>query len=275
MKSLGLATVLRRPALRAATAAYARLRGGGSERQGFRVLAYHAVGTPIEDDSRRIYTIAPACFELHMRHLAKHHAGKLVPLKSPPPLEAPAAIAVTFDDGYRDNLTMAAPLLVELGIPFSVFVCTGAVAARKTGFLDSDDLRKLASMPGATIGSHTISHPRLTECDASRVREELSGSKAFLEDLLGREIDALAYPHGAVTHRERDMAQAAGYRVGATSRFDINTSGRDPLLLCRTDIWADDDMAVFAQKLRGDWDWNRWRTADPELPERERAPGTQ
>ena len=63
--------------------------------------------------------------------------------------------------------------------------------------------------------------------------------------------------------RVRDVAESTGYRIGVSTRFDINKKGRDPLLLCRTDMWADDDNSIFEQKLRGDWDWNRWRSADP------------
>ena len=254
---------IRAQAHRAATWAYTRLRTGRSPREGLRILMYHAVGTPIEGDVRSLYNITYGLFERHMRCLAERNADQLVHLDSRESKGDCLRIALSFDDGYRDNLSVAAPLLVELGIPFTVFVCTGAVAGRKAGLLAPEELRELAGLPGARIGSHSINHVRLTEVDDRRLDEELAGSKAYLEDLLGTGVDLLSYPHGAVDRRVRDAAEEAGYCIGATSRFDINQLERDPLLLCRTDIWADDDIAVFEQKLRGDWDWNRWRTADP------------
>ncbi len=224
---------------------------------------YHAVGRSVGDQAGDRYNLTFPQFQSQMRHLAAHYPGCFVPFDSRMSNSDGLRIAVTFDDGYLDNLTLAAPLLVELGIPFTVFVCTGAVAERKTGFLTPEQLRELAGLPGAKIGSHSITHPLLTACDEHALKQELHGSKAYLEDLLGREVDALAYPFGAVNRRVRDAAENLGYRVGATTRFDINLPTRDPLLLSRTHIWAGDDVAIFEQKLRGDWDWLRWRHADP------------
>lgn len=259
----GLASTIGPQALRAATWAYSHFRSSGSPRHGLRVLMYHAIGTPIEGDTRGLYNMKFEQFESHMRHLSRHWREALVPLHLAAVRGRAVRIAVTFDDGYLDNLTVAAPLLVDLGIPFTVFVCTGAVVRRQAGFLGPEEVRELASLPGVQIGSHSVSHARLTLCNEHQLQEELTGSKSYLEDLIGREIVSLSYPHGDVNCRVRDAAGDIGYRIGGTSRFDVNRTDRDPLLLCRTDIWADDDLLVFNQKLHGDWDWNRWRTADP------------
>ncbi len=254
---------IKRYAESALTWSYARLRGGPVPRPGLRVLVYHALGTPADGDALGIYSIVPARFESHMRYLATHHRESLVPLGAAALTGDRLRVALTFDDGYRDNWIVAAPLLQELDIPFTVFVCTGAVARRRAGFLSLRELRALASQPGVSIGSHGVSHIRLTECDERRLREELVDSKNFLEDIGGREVVLLSYPHGAVDRRVRDAAASAGYLLGTCSHFDYNPSGRDPLVLCRTDIWADDDVPVFEEKLRGDWDWMRWRHCDP------------
>lgn len=260
----GLTAAVRRPVLNAVTWGYSRLRKSESPRRGLRILTYHAVGTPVEGDFRFLYNMAPSRFESHMRYLAQYLAGRVVRFGHGMPGDDLMRIAVTFDDGYRDNLSIAAPLMAELGIPFTIFVCTGAVSNRRQGFLGPEEVRELARMPGAAIGSHSVNHPRLTGCDELTLKNELAGSKAYLEDLLGSEVESLAYPHGDVNRRVRDMAERVGYRSGASTRFDINQAGRDPMLLCRTDIWADDGVPIFEQKLRGDWDWNRWRSADPQ-----------
>jgi peptidoglycan/xylan/chitin deacetylase (PgdA/CDA1 family) len=253
----------RSPAYRAATWIYSQFRSGRLPRPGLRILMYHAVGASIEDPVGDRYNTTFPQFESQMRYLVEHYPSHLVPFDYRISNNDPLKIALTFDDGYRDNLTLAAPLLVELRIPFAVFVSTGAVAGRKAGFLGPEELRELASLPGAKIGAHSVSHALLTTCDAYKLHEELHGSKAYLEDLLGREVDSLAYPYGAVDRRVRDTAENLGYRSGVTTRFDINLPLRDPLLLCRTHIWSDDDTSVFEKKLRGDWDWLRWRHPDP------------
>ena len=248
---------------RAVTWLYSRSRRSGVVRPGLRILMYHAVGTSIEDDRNGIYNIKSETFREHMTCLAVEHRECLTALKLPAESRAALEIAVTFDDGYLDNLTVAAPVLVELEIPFTVFVCTDAVAQRHKGFLDARGVSELSALPGVQIGSHSASHARLTRCNDKQLREELVRSKSYLEDVTGQEVVALSYPHGDVDRRVRDAAELAGYKFGATSRFDINLDGRDPLLLSRTDIWSNDVLPVFGQKLRGDWDWRRWRHQDP------------
>jgi peptidoglycan/xylan/chitin deacetylase (PgdA/CDA1 family) len=136
---------------------------------------------------------------------------------------------------------------------------------RSGNFLSPAEVRELASMSGVTIGSHGATHTPLTALDDRALREELVKSKSALENIIGRAVDAISYPHGAVDRRVREAAAAAGYTIGACSRFDINSPGRDPLLLCRTDIHACDTLRIFKQKLHGDWDWYKWRDRDPAL----------
>lgn len=233
------------------------------ERSGNRILMYHAVGTPVAGDALGLYNISPARFESHMRILSARHRESIRRLDTDS-LKVPApGFLLTFDDGYLDNLTRAYPVLSRLGIPFTVFVTTGPVLNNVAGYLSKKELRELDSLDGVTIGAHGVTHVPLAECGESQLREELTGSKACLEDLLGHPVDALSYPHGSVNRRVRDAAEQAGFRIGASSRFDINLPDRDPLLLCRTDIWSGDSDSVFSEKLAGAWDWRRWRCQDP------------
>jgi peptidoglycan/xylan/chitin deacetylase (PgdA/CDA1 family) len=172
-------------------------------------------------------------------------------------------IAVTFDDGYKDNLYNAAPVLLKYNIPFTVFISPALIESGSDIYLTRSEVYRLASMPQVTIGSHGMNHIPLTECDDAALKKELVSSKLYLEDLIGYEITTIAYPYGAANRKVRDAAEQAGYRSGATIRFDINNSLRDPLLLCRTEITGNDSVRVFLQKLHGTWDWYRWRRKDP------------
>lgn len=242
----------------------ALLQAGRVPRAGLRVLMYHSVGSTATGDTLGIYGIAPDLFARHMAALAASADMAPVALSGMPPPQG-TRVAVTFDDGYRDNLTRAAPLLQRHRIPFTVFVCSAFLHDTSGNFLTAAELRELAALPGACIGSHGATHVPLTGLDDAHLRNELLSSKAELEDATGRPVNSISYPHGAVNRRVRDAAAAAGYAVGACSRFDINDSTRDPLLLCRTDIHGNDTLRVFEQKLRGDWDWYRWRNTDPVM----------
>jgi peptidoglycan/xylan/chitin deacetylase (PgdA/CDA1 family) len=214
---------------------------------------YHAVGTPIPEDSLGLYTLAPERFGEQMRAVAEDTS---MPVRNfGEAAGAAQGLAITFDDGYRDALTAAAPLLAGLGLPFTVFVTTDYVRSGDRIYLTPQELRELAACPGATIGSHGVSHARLVECPDATLRNELTDSRSYLEDLLQRSVTTLSYPHGATDSRVRDAVEAAGYELAACSRFGTNRGDRDPLLLKRTDIWSVDGFDEFRSKVAGDWDW--------------------
>ena len=252
-----------RIAARGVSGAIALARCAAASRSGFRVLMYHAVGSAAADDTLGIYCISPELFAQQVAALIEYDNATLVSLEQGLTATATLRIAVTFDDGYRDNLYRAAPVLQAHSIPFTVFVCTGFMHEASGNYLAPAELRELAALPGVTIGSHGATHARLTDLDDRALRDELTTSKALLEEITGRSVTSLSYPHGAVDRRVRDAAAAAGYTVGATSRFDVNDATRDPLLLCRSDILGIDSVQVFKQKLHGDWDWYRSRSVDP------------
>ena len=230
---------------------------------GFRVLMYHAVGTRAYGDDLGVFSVSEKQFRRHMTLLSGWKRGQVVDF-SEGSLKLPGtSIAITFDDGYQDNLEIAAPILVNLGIPFTVFVSSEFVKNAKQGFLTPSSLKTLAQLPGVKIGAHGASHVALTQCNDKVLNQELLSSRFYLEDLLGSSVDVMAYPYGMADRRVRDAAIAAGYRIGACSMAGINQSSRDPMLLSRTEIVAMDDDRVFIQKLHGDWDWYRWRTQDP------------
>jgi peptidoglycan/xylan/chitin deacetylase (PgdA/CDA1 family) len=229
-----------------------RLTRGTRTTAAARVLMYHAVGTPIPDDAQGRYTITPERFRSHMDALVQN---KVPVVDFPCAADQPQQIAITFDDGYRDTLEVAAPLMVERKLPFCVFVTPGFVRSGNGIYLSESGLRELAALPGAMIGAHGDSHCRLTECDDAKLKAELRDSRAWLEDVLGRAVTTMSYPHGAVDRRVRDAAAEAGYVFAACSVFGARRAGDDPLAIARTDIWASDDAAVLEAKLAGDWDW--------------------
>lgn len=104
--------------------------------------------------------------------------------------------------------------------------------------MDREALGRLADHPLITLGAHTRTHVDLANCDANAVGEEVRGSKADLEAVIGREVKTFAYPHGEVSARARSAVAAAGFSVacaGAEGRVDHRS---DPLLLPR--LWPED-----------------------------------
>lgn len=97
--------------------------------------------------------------------------------------------------------------------------------ARRRAQLSVDDLVRLESV-GIEVGSHTASHPCLDQCAPDVVADELTRSKAALEEMLGHEVQGFAYPNGNVTGAVERQVAEAGYVVAYG--FDHRVSPNPP-----------------------------------------------
>ena len=183
------------------------------------VLCYHAVG-----DADNRLSISCERLERQLRGLMRRGytpelASNVVRAGASRP-----RIVVTFDDGYRSVWKRAVPVLRRLGVVATMFVTTEFVG-RTVGVasyhqVDStgltwDDLRALAD-EGWEIGSHTVTHRRLTDLEAEEVRIEVCESKARIEAELGRRCSSFAYPWGLVDEHVEQEVRSAGYEVAFT-----------------------------------------------------------
>jgi peptidoglycan/xylan/chitin deacetylase (PgdA/CDA1 family) len=220
---------------------------------------FHAIGTKVKGDRKQLYNLSERRFVQQMQCLAAAQTDthlKVVSLQTG--IVERAGLAITFDDGYSDTLTRAAPILAELDIPFTVFVAPSLISSGDRRYLSIGGLKELARFPRATIGAHGYSHRPLVECTNSELKSELSNSKAWLEEAVGSEVEVMSYPHGAVDARVREAAADAGFKVGATSKFGAVKNTSDSLLIPRIDIWAQDSIERFKAKTLGRWDWMGW-----------------
>jgi len=164
------------------------------------------------------------------------------------------AFAITFDDGYASNYTIAMPILQHFGFTASFFVTTGKISA--DGFLTNQQINKLAKN-NMTIGSHTVSHRSLIGLDEDELYYELFESKMVLESILNRSVPYMSLPGGHCNDFIIDTAVRAGYEIICTSNANGNESASNvltqsigemvPLRLCRYHITKDMDMDLFQQ----------------------------
>ncbi|HWX22889.1 MAG TPA: polysaccharide deacetylase family protein [Candidatus Binatia bacterium] len=151
-------------------------------------------------------------------------------------------LVLTFDDGFRNVLEYgleplrqhrfgAIQFLVagQIGRPNDWEVAEGEAPA---GLMDAAQVRQWLAA-GHEIGSHSLSHPRLTRLPLEQAREEVSGSKKKLEDCFSRPIEHFCYPYGDWSPAVRDLVAEAGYRTACTTEPGVNTDGADPFALKR------------------------------------------
>ena len=166
------------------------------------VLCYHAVS----EASEHRLSIDPELLLRQVRAVRRVHD-----------------VRVTFDDAFSSAATVF-PALEGLKVPIQIFVCTGFAptgAPLTILELEGDDPREFRTMTwselrnhaerGVSIGSHTVTHPHLRNLTDRELDRELQGSKAQIEDELGRLCAEFAYPYGEHDERVRRAVHAAGY----------------------------------------------------------------
>lgn len=227
------------------------------------VLCYHAVSDTWPSPA----AVSTKALEAQLRYLLRRG---YVPqtLSAALAEEAPrGSLAVTFDDAYASILAAGLPVLERLGVPATVFVPTdsadsagqmawselaqwvGGAHAHELRCMSWEELRRLAAS-GWEIGSHTCSHPHLTEVGAERAERELRLSRAACEEQIQQSCTALAYPFGSYDASVVEIAAGAGYRAAVTldERILAPLAGRGPLEAPREAIYRPTGRLVFAAK---------------------------
>lgn len=206
------------------------------------ILTYHSI-----DTSGSPISVSPAVFRAHCRFLASGRV-RVVPLTSL--FEDPAAqdvVALTFDDGFANFATEAAPYLEENALPSTVFVVSDHVGGHNDWggrpaplvphlpLLGWDELMKLQDH-GATIGAHTRRHRPLTQLRGDELADEVQGGIDRIASTVGRRPTAFAYPYGAVN---ADVAAAVREACAWACTTELRPLGgrEDRALLPRLDMY--------------------------------------
>ena len=224
------------------------------------VLMYHRVVPAVPTNSRHGIWVTAHSFEQNLVSLKQRGYSSItfeqyrlfltgeftLPVKP---------IILTFDDGYEDNYMYAFPLLKKFG--FSAVIFLVADPTRQTNFWDIDEpqvrlvnnkqIREMVAA-GIEFGSHTVTHPNLSQCSPEQMRKEFVESKQAIEQLTGKEIISIAYPYGAVNERIKSIAIETGYTFGIATNSGPLKFYEDFFEIRRTQVFPWTDQYGFWKK---------------------------
>jgi peptidoglycan/xylan/chitin deacetylase (PgdA/CDA1 family) len=217
------------------------------------VLLYHRIART--SDPGDPLCVSPEQFEAQMRYLVEmgfttHGLSDGVGARKP--------VVLTFDDGYLDTYSTAFAILDRYRLTATVFLVTGSIGGT-TGewgppvpvpLMTWAHVEEMARH-GISFQSHTRTHPDLVQCSDAAALAELLESRAEIEDHIGTEVDALAYPFGRYDPRVVALTEQARYRSAWAAGLAIP----GPLSRERFQISSKDTMSSFVVKASG---WGAW-----------------
>jgi len=225
------------------------------------ILLYHQIADIPPDRDPKGLSVPPAEFERQMRYLAgrgyrclslRQAVDCFLGIRAAPT----KAFVITFDDGFRDLLETAAPILERYDFTATTFFVTGRAGRLSDWDGQSDRLaapllrwsqvRQLA-VRGITFASHTVSHPRLSKLDPQTLRRELDQSKKTLEDQLGQGVDLISYPYGDFNEQVLATVRECGYRAGC----GVDRGRRRIENIWRSQCGAAETHTSFLRKING------------------------
>jgi peptidoglycan/xylan/chitin deacetylase (PgdA/CDA1 family) len=160
--------------------------------------------------------------------------------------ETPAGkpIILTFDDGYRDFLTAALPVLRKHSFAAIVFLVAGRIGGVADWDANYGEAAPLMTWPelleieneGIELGCHSLIHQPMTEMNDADLVTDTGKARRILERRLGHSVDHFAYPYGAENPSVQKAVASLGFKSAVSCRPGVSRPGDDPTCLPRIDV---------------------------------------
>lgn len=228
------------------------------------VLMYHKIPKLTPNSKHKIY-VTEANFKKHINtfkklgftgltfsELAMYRKG-LISFKSFPK----KPLILTFDDGYRDNLENASPILKSAGYKAQLFLLADSDVNSNVWDHSSDEPpheiisgeeRQKWKTSAFEVGSHGFSHKKITEFTPAEAQSELSDSKLKLEAEFKTSVNVYAFTYGTTSDISRDIAEKAGYDYAVNTDTGGLTIEEDPYAIFRVNIFPDENYWSLFKK---------------------------
>ncbi len=246
------------------------------QRSNVRVLMYHRVQAGGRPGASSAY-LAPEWFRDQMAYVADQglRCCRLSDLvrEWPGVFDNGKVIVLTFDDAWASQHDTVLPVLKRFKMTGTFFVPTahidefrhrprfGDLTMFNVNLCSWSDIRALEE-EGMEVGAHTHTHRSLAHLTERQVEEEVRLSRTLLEQQLQSPVTSFSYPlgrRGTFSKRTGALLRDNGFLAACTTVWGCPTAQTDPLELPRISIRGTDELKRFVRKLRGDYDYLRWR----------------
>jgi peptidoglycan/xylan/chitin deacetylase (PgdA/CDA1 family) len=226
------------------------------------ILMYHQVDSPPPSGTpMRGLVVSPPSFARQMAILRGLGFGGVSMRDLEPWLRGERddrVVAITFDDGYLNNLQHALPVLVKNGFTATCYAVSNAFGGwnqwdaqkgvPRKALMDQSEFKQWIDA-GMDVGAHTRNHRDLMLLDGASAMDEIAGSKHELEAALGSPVRHFCYPYGHFNDAHRLMVEQAGFLSATTVRRGRVLPGDDPFALPRVLVAQATHWAHFIAKL--------------------------
>jgi len=224
------------------------------KKTGAPVLMYHAVGPEEGADWPKTLIMKPELFEAHLRYLKEQGYTIVTVAELAERLTMGESVdkyvALSFDDGYKNNYSVVLPLLQKYDAKGSFFVINRDIGDEL--HMNEQEIKGLIAA-GMELGSHTYSHNPLAAIDEKYLVWETDTSRYWLKKKFdGYIVRTLAYPNGSYNDRVIAAAKKYGFYRALTGHVGINTAAtykNAPMEMYRVTV-ADDGNGLEGFKKR-------------------------
>jgi peptidoglycan/xylan/chitin deacetylase (PgdA/CDA1 family) len=237
------------------------------------ILCYHNVATAPKDAPFKLLYVSPERFERQLwtlRRLGLRGVSTSEGIARLRNGTSRGCVVFTFDDGYADTFTTAAPLMKRYGFSATCYVVSGAVGTYNRW--DAEHLRETKPLmrreqidqwlaAGMEVGSHSCSHARLHELPKDAALYEIGESRTALRTMFGVPVEHFAYPFGHFTADIVELVRRAGYSSAVTVLPGVTRASDDRLRLPRILVNGQWGLSRFLLQVAAPYDrlWRRRR----------------
>ncbi len=233
-----------------------------------RILMYHMIREHIKGKKFNSLRVSPYIFDKQIKYLSENgwHSFTMHEAIANRDKLPEKSVVITFDDGYRDNLTNALPILKKYNFKATIYLVndrhdrdwSGYRKAKNEGAglkdeqkLSDDDVRELIKSGLIEIGAHTITHANLSALDETASYNEICRSKDLIDKKFNIICDSFAYPFGLYKNSDVLNVENCGYANAVTTKNGIADLKNCSLFeIPRITISGKDNFLSFKLKIK-------------------------